>query len=107
MAHDVLSYALELVIYALDSVSYALDLVKHALDLVIYALDSIIYGLDPVNHAFHLVAWREAASFPQLPWTDLAILGLNNVSWPNDALLGMLMATHNFKGFKPPKKPKK
>ena len=44
------------------------------------------------------------ASHSSNPWTDLAILGLNNVSWPNDALLGMLMATHNFKGFKPPKR---
>jgi len=37
---------------------------------------------------------------------DLAVYGLNDVSSPKDVPFGVLMTTHNYKGFKPPKKPK-
>jgi len=109
MAHGVVSYAFDLVIYALDSVICALDLVKNALDVVIYALDLVICALDPVNHALHLVALWGAGSFPppsSNPWTDLAVYGLYDASSSKDVLFGMLMATHNFKGLKPPNPPK-
>jgi len=73
-----------------------------------YALDSVIYALYSVNHALHLVALRVAGSFPSSNlWTDLAVYGFNDASWPKDVPFGVLMAIHNFKGFKPPKTTKK
>jgi len=38
-------------------------------------------ALDLVKHVLHLVALREAGSFPSSnPWTHLAVYGLNDVS---------------------------
>ena len=68
---------------------------------------SFMPSIQSIMPSIQLLCGEPGASPSSNPWTDLAVYGLNDASWPKDVPFGVLMTTRNFKGFKPPKTCKK